>query len=151
MLQATHYRALLLTAIIVSFGSTCFLQGCASGFARFYKSASANSAPLAVAPATPQLVWSRDPGRDGKQLAQQGYLLIGTSSFRTVGDPWYEKEAVEQGKKVGAAVVLLSVNWGLARYGYPSYQQGYADADAPGADVPAIHAYFASYWGEPTR
>jgi len=37
------------------------------------------------APATPQLVWSSDPDGDGKRLAQEGYVLIGTSSFLPLG------------------------------------------------------------------
>jgi len=68
--------------------------------------------------ATPQLVWSSDPDGDGKRLAQEGYALIGTSSFWGWGGFFSHtqqglgqatEESTAQGKKVGAAVVLLRV------------------------------------------
>jgi hypothetical protein len=71
-----------------------------------------------VPPASPQLVWSADRTGDGKRLAQEGYVLIGTSSFlgwgvffsRTgQGIAQATQEATAQGKRVGASVVLLSL------------------------------------------
>lgn len=39
-----------------------------------------------VPSASPQLVWSADLTGDGKRLAQEGYVLIGTSSFLGCGE-----------------------------------------------------------------
>lgn len=71
-----------------------------------------------VPPASPKLVWSADPTGDGKRLAQEGYVLIGTSSFFGWGIFFSQtgqgiaqatQEATAQGKSVGASVVLLNL------------------------------------------
>lgn len=71
-----------------------------------------------VPPASPQLVWSADPTRDGRRLAQQGYVLIGTTSFMGWGHFFSQtqqgigqatQEALAQGMRVRASVVLLDL------------------------------------------
>ena len=71
-----------------------------------------------VPPASPQLVWSADLTGDGKRLAQEGYVLIGTSSFLGWGVFFSQtgqgiaqatQEVTAQGKRVGASVVLLNL------------------------------------------
>ena len=56
----------------------------------------------------PQLVYSHDSDRDGRLLRQDGYVLIGTTSFNGAPDLSYaDRAVVAQGQKVGAAIVLL--------------------------------------------
>lgn len=113
-----RHRALPLIALIVSFGAGCLLTGCASPFEEFYKPAP-NSRGTAVAPhASPVLIQSRYPDIDAKQLAQEGYALIGTSYFITgqlatgpLEDSFYELQAMTEGTKVGAAIVLLQFDY----------------------------------------
>ncbi|MGP8035629.1 MAG: hypothetical protein ACLPQ6_15985 [Steroidobacteraceae bacterium] len=97
-------------ALLSSLIGACVLTGCASSFARFYEPASSVRGPP-IAP--PRFEWSSDPDKDGQQLARQGYALIGTSSF--VGSNFHDSlvdqdQAVTQGIKVGAAVVLLRID-----------------------------------------
>jgi hypothetical protein len=119
-----------ISALIPSLIGACLLTGC-SPFARFYQPA-ANSHGPAVSPQTaPSFKWSRDPAADSEQLSRQGYVLIGTSSF--VGatftyDLFYKDQAVTQGMKLGAALVLL--------------QADYNNAVSDGCCV----RVFASYW-----
>jgi hypothetical protein len=83
---------------------------------------SSNVTQLTIGPvvprASPLLVWSADPTGDGKRLAQEGYVLIGTSSFFGWGAFFSQtgqgiaqatQEATAQGKRVGASVVVLSL------------------------------------------
>jgi len=102
------FSLLMLTAGLASLS---FLISCENEFARFYKPASADYGTLEVAPATPRLFWSSNPESDAKQLAQAGYVLMGTSSFHAGPYPQREKDAIAQAQKVGAAVVLLKIDW----------------------------------------
>jgi len=159
MLHKTRHRLRLLIALIASLSG--LLTGCASPFERFYKPAATRHGTSVTSPATPLFAWSQDPNGDGKKLAQEGYLLIGTSSFQSplqllvpncsvlppdssldsyrFNEPGFEQfhiwasagapgwtecgafeagQAFAQGKKVGAAVVLLNVQvdrWGISR------------------------------------
>jgi hypothetical protein len=87
-------------------------------FSDILSASGASMTHLGAPPPTPQFVWSSDPDGDGKLLAQEGYVLIGTSSFLGPGLFFSQtqqglgqarEEATAQGKKVGAAVVLLNV------------------------------------------
>jgi hypothetical protein len=115
-------------ALLSSLIGACLLSGCASSFTRFYEPASS----VRGSPASPpRLEWSRDPDKDGQHLAQQGYMLIGTSSF--VGSNFHDAlvdqdQAVTQGMRVGAAMVLLQLDTN--------------DAVAGGCCIKV----FASYW-----
>jgi hypothetical protein len=116
MFQKTRCRAILLSTLVVLCGS-CLLAGCASPFAMFYDPAP-NSRGTPVAPhATPVLIESRYPDIDAKQLEQEGYALIGTSHFITgqlatgpFDDSFYVQQAMTEGTKVGATIVLLQVD-----------------------------------------
>jgi hypothetical protein len=134
----TKYRVMLIASL-----SSCLLMGCASNFhfERFYKPA----ATLEGAPAVtlrpratpPQLVYSKDPDRDGRLLRQYGYALIGTTSFFGTADLPYAEHAAAQGQKVGAGIVLLeSRSYALGG------DQVLGNPDARGA------TYFASYWAK---
>ena len=103
-------RAMLIASLI----SSCLLMGCESNFdhfVRFYKPAATREGAPAVAlqprATAPRLVYSHDPNRDGRLLWQHGYVLIGTTSFNGAPDLSYEDHAVAQGRKVGAAIVLM--------------------------------------------
>lgn len=75
----TQHRVLLIAGLIGS----CLLAGCESesAFARFYKPASANCAPLAVAAATRLLAWANNPVAAANLLRKEGFVLLGTSLF----------------------------------------------------------------------
>ncbi|HEV2228174.1 MAG TPA: hypothetical protein VGR86_04395 [Steroidobacteraceae bacterium] len=112
----------------------CLLTGCASPFASFYEPAPHGS-PV-TRQATPFFEWSHDPDGDGKLLAREGYVLIGTSSFSAVtlaDDAWFKAQAVTEGMRLGAAVVLLQ-----------------ADSTDVLADGCCLRL-FASYWGAADR
>jgi hypothetical protein len=88
-----------------------FLTSCASGFEKFYTPAPPN-ALAAVAtlppPETPQLfAHSDDLQSDGKRLREQGFIFIGSSSFYGPANRSNAQQAVAQGKKVGAAIVMV--------------------------------------------
>ena len=97
MLTHTRDRAFALVAL-VSLGGSCLLAGCASYFQTTYKPATAGHGSLIAPPATPEFRWSLDPDRDGRRLAEQGYVLIGTSrrdyttDLRFAGDTLSHKE-----------------------------------------------------------
>ena len=136
----------LFGALLLSLVGSCLLTGCASPFERFYKPAATNYGSAVTPPATPVLIQSRDPDSDARQLEQQGYVLIGTASFHAGDEPWYEDEAIAQGKRVGAAVVLLKVDPTFVANHGPSSLTG-----VPGEPyVPVFSvwgsALTASYW-----
>jgi len=78
---------------------------------------------------------SRYPDVDAKQLAQEGYALLGTSYFISgqLDGSFYKDQAMTQGMKVGAAVVLLQVD--------------YTDVLADGCCA----RIFTSYWADLAR
>lgn len=142
MLQKTRHRAVLLIALIVSLAGACLLTGCASVYVRFYEPAP-NSPGSPVTPeASPLYTYSRNPDRDGKQLAREGYVLIGTSCFLGEADPrtpdrsYAGKQAMRQGMKLGTAVVMQHFNsatfgyWVFTSYwAYPVDKHGAAPID----------------------
>ena len=137
-------RARLIAALV----SSCLLMGCASSFdhfERFYKPAATREGAPAVttqARATPpQLVYSHDPERDGRLLRQDGYVLIGTTSFNGAPDLSYADRAmVAQGQKVGAAIVPLKARSFSYSTSCCSLDEALEVTSEGGA------SYFASYW-----
>jgi hypothetical protein len=141
-------------ALLASLIGSCLLTGCASPFERFYEPAGTAHGSGVTPSATSLLVCSRDADRDGKRLAQAGYVLIGTSSYDGAIDLSYQQDAAIQGKKVGAAVVLLEVhaatilNGSNALHGVTHYMPG-APAGAEAAfEIPATGTVCASYWAK---
>jgi hypothetical protein len=130
----------LSSAMIVSLIGATLLTGCASEFELSYKPAkTSHRAPVASA-ATPVLIHSRYPDIDAKQFAREGYALIGTSDFFTgqlstgpFEDSFYKDQAITQGMKIGAAIVLLQVD--------------YTDVLGDGCCA----RVFASYWADLAR
>lgn len=101
-------RAIILALPIV------LLAGCAAnGFEKYYSPSPgsdkiANSPWYEKPPPVPKVYnHSNDPQADAKRLAEDGYMLIGTSSFYGPSKGGRESLAVEQGKKVGAAIVMV--------------------------------------------
>ena len=94
----------------------CLLSGCASGFAKFYTPAPnaqiiLNSPRVLPAPETPQLfLHSNDVQADAKRWPEDGYVYIGNSSSYGPANRSNQSQAIEQGKKVRAAIVLLRLN-----------------------------------------
>lgn len=87
------------------------LAACASGYSQFYTPI-AGATPEAIerirsapAPATP-VVERSSTVPDAEQYARRGYVAIGYSSFSS-GHSESEQNAVDQGKKVGADLVVI--------------------------------------------
>jgi hypothetical protein len=114
----------LLSALLASLIGSSLLTGCATPFERYYETAvtaygspvTPPVTPLLVRSRDPMLPWLRDPYGDGDLNAQDGYVLIGTSSYDGAIDLSYAQDAVMQGKKVGGAVVLLQVDFSTSQH-----------------------------------
>jgi len=154
MVQKTLFSALLASLI-----GSCLLTGCATPFEKSYKPAVSPSGSPVTPAATPPLVrsrdpvllWSRDPAGDGERLAQDGYVLIGTSSFDGAIDSQYAVDATIQGKKVGAAVVLLKVELATARHNMERVEPNLWNPNGnwvPPGGLGDTGTVFASYWAK---
>jgi len=113
---------------IVALGVTlALLTACANGFEKYYRPAP----PAALALAAPSLVppppkpavymHSADMQADGKRLLENGYVFIGESSFYGPATRSNQEQAVTQGKKVGASVVLFKSEYMDTRSGVIPY------------------------------
>jgi S1-C subfamily serine protease len=97
----------------VSFGVACAMlgiAGCANPYGQFYQPA---AAPMADAPhilpstTPPRLAsLSGNPEQDVVEMYEQGYGIVGTVSFN--GPAASQADVIDQAKKVGAEVVLVS-------------------------------------------
>jgi hypothetical protein len=86
------------------------LDGCANPYTQFYTDQlggrSIHEFPMiAVSEADPQLYATSDHERDGRALLENGYVLIGYSTFNAGAVD--SEQAVRQARKVGAALVLI--------------------------------------------
>lgn len=101
---------------VVLIVATC-LASCASGFEKFYTPAPNAQAILTSPvtlppPKTPQVFGhSSDVKADAKRMAEDGYVYIGSSSFYGPANRSNERQAIAQGEKVGAAVVLFKTDY----------------------------------------
>jgi serine protease Do len=87
------------------------ISGCQSGYQDFYHPAYPN--PTQAPPlvpltegASPEVVGSDDVDRDVRALLAKNYSVIGVSSFNGAFEN--EKKALEQARRVGATVVLMT-------------------------------------------
>jgi S1-C subfamily serine protease len=93
------------------------VAGCASGFEKFYTPDPNAQAILALpavlpAPKEPKLfLHSNDVQADAKRLREDGYVYIGGSSFYGPANKSNQTQAIEQAKKVGAAIVLFKSDY----------------------------------------
>lgn len=111
-IRSINLSKALFTGSIPSLACACLVTGCASGFARFYDPAPNTHPSPVTQQASPLLKDSHNLNRDGEQLAREGFVLIGTSSFVTNSvDPQIYTQAMTHGMKVGAGVVLLHVDY----------------------------------------
>lgn len=107
----------LLRVVSLTLAVACLLSGCATGFAKFYTPAPTAqetlSSPLILpAPQTPQLfLHSNDVQADAKRLREDGFIYIGSSSFYGPANRSNQSQAIEQGKKVHAAIVLFKTEY----------------------------------------
>ena len=100
---------------IVAIGAMlALLSGCASGFEKSYHPVPAEKLAQAIpqfAPPPPKpaiYLHSANMQADRKQMADEGYVFIGESSLYGPANKSDRKQAIDQGKKVGAAVVISS-------------------------------------------
>jgi hypothetical protein len=81
------------------------LSGCASGFEKYYHPVPAEKLALAIPqfappPSKPAVyLHSANMQADGKQMAEEGYVFIGESSFYGPANESNQEQAVDQGKK----------------------------------------------------
>ena len=99
------------------------LGGCASGFEKYYNPVPAEKLAQVIpqfAPPPPKpaiYLHSANMQADGKQMAEDGYVFVGESSFYGPANKSNQEPAVEQGKKVGAAVVMFKSQYMDTRSG----------------------------------
>jgi len=87
--------------------------GCANPYIRNYQPASSGTrgilsekTELTDLVGEPRLVSTTDPKADALKMRENGYVLLGRSKFKA--SPVNEKMALEQARKVGADVVMVS-------------------------------------------
>lgn len=89
------------------------LAGCVNGFEKYYAPVPnaekiVSSPYLEKPPAQPKLyAYSADVKVDNKNMLENGFLAIGTSSFYGPANRASASQAIAEGKRVGAAVVLV--------------------------------------------
>jgi PDZ domain len=113
---------------IVAIGAMlALLNGCASGFEKYYHPVPSEKLAQVIpqfAPPPPKpavYLHSANMQADGKQMAEEGYIFIGESSFYGPANKSNQEQAVNQGKKVGAAVVMFKSQYMDTRSGVVPY------------------------------
>ena len=102
-----------LPSILVVIVLPLFATGCVNGFEKYYRPSPnaqqvLKSPYVLPPPPTPTVyVYSATPSADNHKLQQDGYVYLGEASFYMNANKVSESQAVEQGKKVGAAVILI--------------------------------------------
>jgi hypothetical protein len=152
---------------IMAIGAILALTGCANGFEKHYHPAP----PAGLVSVAPSLdppppkpavyVISADIQEDAKRLAKDGYVFIGESSFVDLADRSREAQAVMQGKRVGASVVLFKSEFKDTRSDTIPYTVSSATKPGTGASTPPggystfarehsldRDTFYASYWAK---
>lgn len=106
MTQRSLFRTPLLLAALA-----WMVSGCVNPYVRAYQPAqfkNVRSEETVLLPASgePRLVTSGDMKGDALKMRENGYVLLGRSKFQAA--PVNEKKALEQAKKIGAEVVMVS-------------------------------------------
>ena len=97
--------------------AAALLAGCVNAFEKFYTPDPNAQAILKMPatlppPKTPQVfAHSNDINADAKRMAEDGYVYIGNSSFYGPANRSNQSQAIAQGEKVGAAVVLFKTDY----------------------------------------
>jgi hypothetical protein len=99
--------------VIAGISAYVVLVGCASGFEKYYApmpgaETVAKNPRFERPPAVP-VVFAHSAALTAAaaQLEEQGYILIGTSSFYGPASKVTKSQAVTQGEKIGAALILI--------------------------------------------
>jgi PDZ domain len=94
------------------------LSGCAvNGFAKYYQPARGSediaSSPYYIKPPPVPKLYAHgdDVKADAKHLQEQGYVLIGTSSFFGPSKTGAKEGAIAQGKGIGAALIMIKSSY----------------------------------------
>jgi len=153
---------------LAAIGLVLLLSACASGYSQFYTPAQGATpetiaAGRAAPPTGDPIVERTAPPSDAAKLleayAKRGYVLIGSSTFNS-GRAESDSSAIEQGRKVGADLVLL-LNpryTGSTTTSVPlttpttttSYSTGTATAYGPGGTVNAYGSGTTTTYGQQT-
>jgi len=98
--------------------SALLISGCAAnGFEKYYSpqpgSEKLAASPYVEKPAEEPKVYthSNDIQGDAKRLAEDGYVLIGTSSFYGPANRVSKSQAIDEAKRVGASIVLIKTSY----------------------------------------
>ncbi|MFE0502299.1 PDZ domain-containing protein [Lysobacter soli] len=152
--------------IAFSVFAAALLSGCASGYSQFYQAAD-GATPEAIAqtrtapaPAIPKLERSADtPENIANAYGRYGYAVIGYSSFNGAAGQ-SEQGALDQGKKVGADLVVVvnpqytNTVSSVIPLSLPttqtSYTSGSATAYGPGGPVTAYGNATTTTYGSKT-
>lgn len=101
------------------------LSGCMNDFQQFYKRSNVSpDVTLLPYSGSTQIIGSGNIRIDETRLQQEGYVLIGVASFQAGGDVSAD-EIMEQGKAVGADVVLWASKHGEVRQEATPFAQGH--------------------------
>ena len=113
---------------LAAIGATlAVLTGCASGFEKYYHPVAPERLVIAkpsFAPPPPKpavYLHSADVQADAKRMTEDGYVYIGESSFYGPANKSNQEQAVEQGKKVGASIVMFKSQYMDTRSGVIPY------------------------------
>ena len=119
--------------ILILSTASVILTGCATNMvSKFYVDRSSQTAARCLPySGSTQIYSTSDPQRDTSSMLQNGYQIIGESSFWCVDCPITKPMLDEQAKKVGADTVLYFTK-------YEGSEQGYAT-------VPVYHPGTTSY------
>lgn len=94
------------------------ISGCTvNGYAKYYTPAPGPEAaltdPMFLRPSIPPKVYAHSPDlqADRKYLEEDGYVLVGTSSFYGPANRSTKKQAIQQGKNVGASIIMIQSSY----------------------------------------
>jgi hypothetical protein len=102
-----------LPAILALIGLTISVAACVNGFEKYYQASPSaeqvlKSPYVLPPPPTPTVYsYSSNPSADNHKIQQEGYTYLGEASFYGNANRVSQSQAVAQGKKVGAAVILI--------------------------------------------
>jgi hypothetical protein len=87
------------------------LAGCANRFSQYYHGMTKEQLISRAGPrsdASPKVVYSNDIATENERLAESNYALVGESSFQGRETSRADSNAIEQGKAVGADLIVLA-------------------------------------------
>ncbi|VXC84959.1 putative PDZ/DHR/GLGF domain protein [Burkholderia sp. 8Y] len=97
---------------LLAIGALASLAGCANGFSQYYHGMTREEIVARSGPrsdSTPKVLYSSNVRSESERLAENNFALVGESSFQAQQTRRAEANAIEQGKTIGADVIVLSV------------------------------------------